>query len=90
MKIAILVEGHTERVFLPKPPCLSLASPLRQDAEPHLARPYDGRIPKGDKLRRVVEDLLTKGPTPARPSSPSPTCTLARPPISPAPRMPTG
>ncbi|MEA2599739.1 MAG: hypothetical protein QOF89_731 [Acidobacteriota bacterium] len=23
-------------------------------------RPYDGRIPKGDRLRRIVEDLLTK------------------------------
>lgn len=28
-------------------------------------RPYDGRIPKGEKLRRVVEDLLTKRPAPA-------------------------
>jgi hypothetical protein len=25
-------------------------------------RPYDGRIPKGDKLRRIVDDLLTKRP----------------------------
>lgn len=64
MKIAILVEGDTERVFLP---------PLRVFLSRHLAgkmpnlavRPYDGRIPKGDKLRRVVEDLLTKRPSPA-------------------------
>lgn len=64
MKIAILVEGQTERVFLPS---------LRAFLSRHLAgkmpnldvRPYDGRIPKGDKLRRVVEDLLTKRPTPA-------------------------
>jgi hypothetical protein len=26
-------------------------------------RPYDGRIPKGDKLRRIVDDLLTKRPS---------------------------
>ena len=25
-------------------------------------RPYDGRLPKGDRLRRIVEDLLTKRP----------------------------
>lgn len=27
--------------------------------------PYDGRIPKADKLRRVVENLLNIGPSPA-------------------------
>lgn len=61
MKIAILVEGDTERVFLPV---------LRNFLSRHLARmpklsvrPYDGRIPKGDKLRRIVEDLLTRRPT---------------------------
>ena len=27
--------------------------------------PYDGRIPMGDKLRRVVDDLLNKRPSPA-------------------------
>ncbi|HBL29619.1 MAG TPA: hypothetical protein DD490_22525 [Acidobacteria bacterium] len=61
MKITILVEGATERVFLP---------PLRDFLKRHLTqmpslsvRPYDGRIPKGDKLRRIVEDLLTKRPT---------------------------
>ena len=60
MKITILVEGDTERVFLP---------PLRDFLSRHLTkmpslsvRPYDGRIPKGDKLRRIVEDLLTKRP----------------------------
>jgi len=61
MKIALLVEGATERVFLPS---------LRAFLSRHLAgkmpslsiRPYDGRIPKGEKLRRVVEELLTKRP----------------------------
>ncbi len=64
MKIAILVEGHTERVFLPKLRVFLLRH--LSGKMPNLTvRPYDGRIPKGDKLRRVVEDLLTKGPTPA-------------------------
>jgi hypothetical protein len=61
VRIAILVEGDTERVFLPS---------LRGFLSRHLAgkmpnlsvRPYDGRIPKGEKLRRIVEDLLTKRP----------------------------
>jgi len=61
VKITILVEGETERVFLPS---------LRDVLSRHLARkmpslsvrPFDGRIPKGDRLRRIVEDLLTKRP----------------------------
>jgi len=61
VKITILVEGDTERVFLPS---------LRAFLSRHLTgpmpslsvRPFDGRIPKGDKLRRIVEDLLTKRP----------------------------
>jgi hypothetical protein len=64
MKIVVLVEGDTERVFLPS---------LRNFLSRHLpgkmpslmVRPYDGRIPKGEKLRRVVEDLLNKRPAPA-------------------------
>jgi len=62
VKITVLVEGDTERVFLPS---------LRDFISRHLAggkmpslsvRPYDGRIPKADRLRRIVEDLLTKRP----------------------------
>ena len=57
MKISIIVEGKTERAFIPY---------LREYLKPHLAGnmpkldtlPYDGRIPKGAKLRRVVESLL--------------------------------
>ncbi|MBK8259232.1 MAG: DUF4276 family protein [Polyangiaceae bacterium] len=64
MRISLLVEGDTERVFLP-----TLRAFLSQHLSgkmPNLVvRSYDGRIPKGDKLRRVVEDLLTKRPTPA-------------------------
>lgn len=57
MRIAILVEGATERAFIPF---------LREFLSTHLPqqmprlRPiiYDGRIPKEDKLRRKVEHLL--------------------------------
>jgi Domain of unknown function (DUF4276) len=57
MKIALLVEGKTEVAFLPK---------LREFLERRLSGrmpkidplPYDGRIPTGDKLRRVVANLL--------------------------------
>ena len=57
MRIAILMEGETERVFLPY---------LREFLRPRLlgkmprliANKYDGRIPKQEKLRRVVEALL--------------------------------
>ena len=57
MKISIIVEGKTEKAFIPY---------LRDFLEKRLAGdmprldvfPYDGRIPKEDKLRRVVENLL--------------------------------
>ena len=64
MKIALLVEGKTETAFLPS---------LRDYLERHLAGkmprldplPYDGRIPTGDKLQRVVTRLLNVGRRPA-------------------------
>lgn len=57
MKISIIVEGKTEKAFLPY---------LREFLKPRLPGnmprldvfPYDGRIPKEDKLNRVVENLL--------------------------------
>lgn len=57
MKIAIIVEGKTEKAFLPY---------LREYLKKHLPGampkldplPYDGRIPKGDKLKRTVEGLM--------------------------------
>ncbi|HNY27219.1 MAG TPA: DUF4276 family protein [Candidatus Sumerlaeota bacterium] len=60
MKISIIVEGKTEKVFIPH---------LREFLKPRLAGhmpkldpyPYDGRIPKEDKLKRVVANLL-QGP----------------------------
>jgi len=57
MNIALLVEGSTEVAFIPT---------LREFLKPRLhlmprlhAIPYDGRIPKGEKLRRRVELLLS-------------------------------
>ncbi len=57
MKISIIVEGRTEKAFLPY---------LRNFLKKRLAGgmpkldvfPYDGRIPKGDKLRRIISSLL--------------------------------
>ena len=57
MKIAILMEGETERSFLP---CLrEFLSPRLLGKMPRLIpNKYDGRIPKQEKLKRVVEALL--------------------------------
>jgi hypothetical protein len=56
-RIAILVEGATEAVF--KPPLLRY---LQQQLEGNMPKldfaPQDGRLAKGDKLRRQVELLL--------------------------------
>ncbi len=65
MKIVLLVEGKTETVFLGSLRTF-LVGRCPVGAMPKLdAWPYDGRIPKGDKLRRVVADALTKRPQPA-------------------------
>jgi hypothetical protein len=62
MKIVILVEGETERVFIP---VLRAFLQERLTKMPKLScRPYHGRIPKDDKLKRIVEKLL-KGKKPA-------------------------
>ncbi len=61
MKITIIVEGDTEKAFIPH---------LRRFLETRLAGnmprldllPYDGRVPTGDKLKRMVENLLATGP----------------------------
>ena len=57
MRIAIIVEGRTERVFMES---------LRGFLQPRLPGrmpkfdvvPFDGRIPKGERLKRIVENLL--------------------------------
>jgi len=64
MKIALLIEGQTERTFLPY---------LRRFLETRLTGrmprldpvPYDGRIPTGKRLRRDVDLLLRSGRPPA-------------------------
>jgi hypothetical protein len=58
MRIALIIEGQTERAFLPH---------LRRYLQSRLAGrmprldpvPYDGPIPKGKRLRRDVDRLLT-------------------------------
>ncbi len=60
MKIAILMEGDTERVFLPH--IREFLSPRLKDKMPKLvAITYHGRIPKREKLKRDVEILLQGG-----------------------------
>src|SRR5947207_8053873 len=64
MKIAIIVEGETERAFLPQ--LRAFLSTRLAGRMPKLDPvPYDGRIPKGEKLKRVVERLLDYGKAPA-------------------------
>lgn len=59
MKITLIVEGKTEKAFLPHfrnflRPRLPIAAMPKIET-----LPCDGRIPTRDKLRRVVENLLT-------------------------------
>ena len=58
MKIALIVEGKTEKSFLP---FLSefLKSKLANEMPRLDPLPYDGRIPTGGKLQRVVGNLLS-------------------------------
>jgi hypothetical protein len=64
VKIAILVEGKTEIAFVPY--LRKFLEPRLQGRMPRLDPfPYDGRIPKEQKLRRVVENLLAYGKPPA-------------------------
>lgn len=64
MKISILVEGKTEMAF--KPHLKIFLESRLQGRMPRLDMfPYDGRIPKGDKLKRIVERLLSTGAPPS-------------------------
>lgn len=58
MKIAIVVEGETERAFKEKL-CEFLQTRLGQNMPRLKFIPQHGRIPKGEKLKRVVENLLS-------------------------------
>ncbi len=65
MKITIMVEGRTETAF--KSHLITfLKARLQEGRMPKLDMfPYDGRIPKEDKLRRKVRELLTFGSQPS-------------------------
>jgi len=57
MKIAVIVEGKTEKAFMP-----FLREYLKKHLQANMPKldpvPYDGRIPKGDRLKRLVANLL--------------------------------
>lgn len=57
MRIAILVEGKTEKAFLPHLRAF-LAARLADKMPRLILRKYDGRIPKERKLRATVDNLL--------------------------------
>ena len=64
MKISILVEGKTEMAF--KTHLRLFLETKLAGQMPHLDfYPYDGRIPKEDKLKRVVDKLLSIGTPPS-------------------------
>jgi hypothetical protein len=64
MKISIMVEGKTERAFIPY-----LRIYLQQRLAGKMPKldpvPYNGRIPKNDALKRCVINLLSAGQRPA-------------------------
>lgn len=64
MRIAILVEGKTERVFIPFLRAYLRTKLLGQMPKLDLV-PFDGGLPKGDKLRRIVTRLRSDRRTPA-------------------------
>jgi uncharacterized protein DUF4276 len=64
LRIAILVEGKTEKGF--KPHLVDFLKPRLAGRMPVLVFfPRHGRIDKGEKLRRTVENLLTNGKSPS-------------------------
>jgi hypothetical protein len=64
VKITILVEGKTEKAF--KTHLLDFLQSRLAGRMPNIDPfPYDGRIPKEAKLRRVVEALLRNGKAPS-------------------------
>ena len=57
MRIALIVEGKTEKAFLPALRRY-LTTSLADKMPAIRAIPQDGRVPKGEKLKRLVESLL--------------------------------
>lgn len=64
MKISVIVEGSTEKVFGDAPRRF-LVDRLAGRMPKLVFIPQRGRIPTGDKLRGLVVRLLTTGPSPA-------------------------
>jgi hypothetical protein len=64
VKITILVEGRTERVF--RPVLREFLEPRLKNRMPHLDMLCcNGRVPKQEDLKRKVQRLLGKGPKPS-------------------------
>ena len=64
MKISIIVEGATEKAFIPH--LRDYLQCFLPGSMPNLdPLPYNGRIPTDDKLRRVVERLLGSASNPS-------------------------
>jgi hypothetical protein len=64
LRVAILVEGKSERAF--KPYLIAFLQTRLAGKMPKLDfMPYDGRIPTGGKLKRLVDNLLNDGKQPA-------------------------
>ena len=64
MKISLIVEGQTEKVFVPR--LRDYLQDLLHGKMPSLHTvPQNGRIPVGYKLNNLVEGLLTKGKSPS-------------------------
>ena len=62
MRIVILVEGRTETAFIPLlRNFVTSRLPAGFQAPKFSVNKYDGRIPKGERLRKVVENEITSG-----------------------------
>ena len=64
MKISLIIEGKTEKAFIPK--LREYLQTLLPGKMPVLhSVPQNGRIPSGDKLDKLVDNLLRQGRNPA-------------------------
>jgi hypothetical protein len=64
MKISLIVEGKTEKAFIPK--LREHLQTLLPGKMPNLhSVPQNGRVPRGDKLDKLVNGLLHNGENPA-------------------------
>ncbi len=64
MKVSLIIEGKTERQFLPY--LRNYLQPRLSGRMPHFdVVPYNGRVPKEDKLKRLVNNLLNDRRSPS-------------------------